>query len=190
MSASTKKKITIGIILLIGISIIILYVTAQHKNKDYSSSQITVEKNVAVNRKAPSATFATINGTQRTLSQFKGKKVMFWMVATWCSSCAAGMQTLAQNSDKLRGITIIMLKTYGDAGYPGPSITEFTQKYSPQVLSQKNWVVGNASQKMTSIYNPRNYPDIYFLIDSHGVVQTIDGSPSATINKIIQFANE
>lgn len=145
---------------------------------------------VAPNLSAPDATFTTLDGRELTLSEFKGKKVMFWLLATWCPSCVAGAQVLAENNDNLGGLTIIALETYGNAGYPGPSMEEFAKRYAPQMLSAQNWLWGDASQEGTNTYNPRNYPDIFFLIDEMGVVRDIDGAPAATINKIIKFANE
>lgn len=145
---------------------------------------------VARGKPAPEAHFTTLSGEDTHLSDFKGQKVMFWLLATWCPSCIAGAQVLAENNDKLGDLTIITLETYGNAGYPGPSMEEFAKKYAPQMLSAHNWLWGDASQEATSVYNPRNYPDIFFLVDENGTLRDIDGAPAATINKIIEFANE
>ena len=139
---------------------------------------------------APEATFRTINNKQVSLSDYRGKKVMLWFLATWCSSCSAGARVLAQNNSKLGNLTIIAIETYGDAGYQGPPVKEFAQRTDPNLLSMPNWVWGNASQEATAIYNSRNFPDIYFLIDENGILQDVDSAPAATINKIIQFSNK
>lgn len=155
-----------------------------------NSQENTFYPQVVIGKQAPDAVFTALNGKQRMLAEFRGKKVMFWLLATWCPSCIVGTQVLGQNNDKLRNLTIIGLKTYGNAGYPGPSIKEFANSYAPQTLSAPNWLWGDASKDTTNIYNPRNYPDIYFLIDENGVIRGIDGAPAATIDKIIQFANK
>lgn len=149
-----------------------------------SSSQARV----AVNAVAPDATFTDLNGAQVKLSHFKGQKVMFWLVATWCSSCIKGAKVLAQNESKLSNLTIITLKTYGNAGYQGPSIKDFAKQSAPKMLSAKNWYWGDLTQQSTRVYNPRNYPDIYFLIDKDGVVREINDAPAATIGDILKFA--
>ena len=41
---------------------------------------------------------------------------------------------------------------------------------------------------MASRYNPRRYPDIYFLIDEKGMLQAVNGAPSATMSTIKKFA--
>lgn len=137
---------------------------------------------------APEATFTAIDGKQAKLSDYRGEKVMLWFFATWCPSCIKAAEVLEQNNDRLKGMKIIALKMYGNAGYSGPTILEFGQKYLPNALSYDDWVWGDASQQATSIYNPQNYPDIYFLIDEKGILQYVDGSPAATLNKIVNFA--
>lgn len=191
MNKSTKIIVIIGIILIIIVGI--LFLSNKLKNKNSTTSQINIsnssEKKIVKGNKVPEFTFTNLNGKQIKLSDFKGKKVMVWMVATWCSSCIAGAKTLAKNHDKLKNLIIITLKTYNDAGYPGPSIEEFKQR----ILlgsSIQNWIWGNASKETTSIYNPRNFPDIYFLINKNGILQSIDGAPTATIGEIIKFANK
>jgi len=182
-----NTKIIIWIVVVVFIGLVAIFSFGKSSKPVTRTSTVSV---VTQNAPAPNAVFTTIDGKQVMLSSFKGKKVMLWMLATWCSSCSEGVRVLAQNNSKLHGLTIIALKTYGDAGYSGPSIKEFKQRYAPASLSGKNWIWGNASQKITSIYNPRNYPDIYFLIDKNGVVKEVSDAPAATINGIIQFANE
>lgn len=139
---------------------------------------------------APEAHFTTLGGEDTHLSDFKGQKVMLWLLATWCPSCITGARVLAENNDKLGNIKIIALKSYGNAGYPGPSIEEFAKSYTPQMLSAENWLWGDASKDTTEIYNPKNYPDIYFLVDENGTLRVINGAPAATLNKIVEFVND
>lgn len=140
-------------------------------------------------KEAPEALFYS-GGREIYLSEFRGKKIMFWLLATWCPSCVAGAKVLDRNNDKLGSLKIIALQTYGNAGYPGIQIEEFAREYVPQLLTEPNWLWGEASQETTRIYNPRNLPDIYFLIDENGVIRVIDTAPAATVNKIIEFGNE
>jgi len=137
---------------------------------------------------APDATFTTIDGKTAKLSDYKGEKVMFWYFATWCSSCIKAAEVLEKSNAQLNGMKVIALKTYGNAGYGGPSISEFGQKYAPDALKYNNWIWGDATQQATSIYNSRNYPDIFYLVDENGILQAVDGAPAAVMNKIIAFA--
>lgn len=140
-------------------------------------------------QKAPEATF-TAEGKHYSISDFKGKKIMLWMFSTWCSSCSAGMEALAERQDVLKenGFTVIALRNHENGGYPGPAIEEFAQKYGENIVDAPNWLLGEASKELASRYNHRNYPDIYFLIDENGYIQGMNGAPGATIDQILEFA--
>ncbi len=133
--------------------------------------------------------FYDLSGKKVEFSEFKGKRVMLWLFATWCPSCVAGMQELERNNEKLKGLKILALKTYANAGYPGPDMKSFVEQYGAPLLKSKNWKFGSISKDDSLYFNPRNYPDLYFLIDD-GVIKDISGAPAATIGKIIKFANE
>ena len=157
------------------------------QNKQGISSTNVVDSPSA--KPAPDVSFTTISGKGVKLSDYKGKKVMLWFFATWCPTCQAGAQALEENNNQLGNLQILAVKTYKNAGYNGVSTKDFAQSNVPNSLEYDNWVWGNASQKATQIYNPKNYPDIYYLIDENGNVINVNGAPGATINSIISFAN-
>jgi thiol-disulfide isomerase/thioredoxin len=137
---------------------------------------------------AAPATFTTINGEEKHLADYRGQKVMFWVFATWCPSCKKAARALQANNDKLQDLTIIALKTHGNAGYDGPSVSEFAQQYASQLLDADNWIWGNLSKESTQVWNPQNRPDIYWLIDKNGTIVAKTAAPAATMNRIVQFA--
>lgn len=137
---------------------------------------------------APQATFTTLPGETKKLSNYQGQKVMLWLFATWCPSCKEGAQALQNNNDQLGDMQIIGVKTAGNAGYDGPSVREFVQSFAPSLLDADTWTWGTASQQTTDTYNPQNRPDIYYLIDQDGTIQTQNTAPAATIDRIVQFA--
>jgi len=139
--------------------------------------------------KAPPASFAS-GGKQIPLARYQGKKVMLWMFSTWCGSCAAAFEALAEQQPALAkaGLRIIALKNYENGGYPGPSLQDFVKRYGTTLLKAPNWIFGEVTAEMASRYNPRRYPDIYFLIDEKGMLQAVNGAPSATMSTIKKFA--
>ncbi len=181
------KNIIIGFVSIAVIVAGVFWIAASRQQSSPAPSAPTVE-HVAIGAPSPSATFTDLNGTAVKLSSFKGKKVMFWLVATWCSSCSEGAKVLSQNESKLGNLTIITLKTYGNAGYPGPKIEDFAVQSASSTLHAKNWHWGNLTKQSTKVYNPRNYPDIYFLIDKNGIVRDISDAPAATLGTILKFA--
>ncbi len=139
--------------------------------------------------KIPNAIF-TANSKTYNLDQFRGRKIMLWLFSTWCPSCQVGLKVLSDNQPELKklGLTVIALVNYKNGGYPGPTAQAFAKKYAKEVTRAPNWLFGNASKKLASIYNPKGYPDIYFLIDKNGFLKIVSDAPSATIDKIINFA--
>ena len=154
-----------------------------------NSSVITKNEGTAyIGARVSKVSFYDLSGKKVDFSDFKGKKVMVWFFATWCPSCIAGMQELERNNAKLQNLKIIALKTYANAGYPGPDIKSFVKQYGKSLLGSSNWSFGSAFKEDSLFFNPKNYPDIYFLVDD-GIIKDIAGAPSATIAKIISFAN-
>lgn len=139
---------------------------------------------------APDMAFTTVDGTQRRLSEFRGRPVMLWLFATWCPTCIYGTIAVAEKFDRLQrsGIQIIQLKLYNNVGYPGPSVEEFAKRYAGSIPASPDWLWGDASQEGSFTYDPRGYPDVYFLIDKDGVLQAVDVAPHATMDIILAFA--
>lgn len=137
---------------------------------------------------ATRATFTTVDGTEKQLADYRGEKVMFWVFGTWCPTCKKGARELQANNDKLQDVTIIALKSHGNAGYDGPSISEFAQQYAPQLVDADNWVWGDFSKESTEVWNSQNRPDIFWLIDKKGTIKAKTAAPAATMDRIVQFA--
>lgn len=139
---------------------------------------------------APDMAFTTVDGSERLLSEFRGRPVMLWLFATWCPTCAAGTIAVAGKFDRLRqaGVQIIQLRLYNNLGYQGPSVKDFAERYLGSLAPSPEWLWGEASQEGSYTYDPRGYPDIYFLIDGQGIVRAADLAPHVTMDKILSFA--
>ena len=139
---------------------------------------------------APDMTFTTVDGTERRLSEFRGRPVMLWLFASWCPTCQAGTIAVAGKFDQLKqaGVQIIQLLLYNNLGYTGPSAEEFAKRYAGSTYPSPGWLWGNASQAGSYKYDPKGYPDIYFLIRKDGIIQAISGAPNVTMKQILSFA--
>lgn len=130
-------------------------------------------------------------GTQtRTLAQLHGHKVVLWLLSTWCHTCVAGVQALERHSEllKTQDVTVLVVRNFKNDGYPGMSIEQFGQKFAPKTLKKSNWIYAEASKELAQRYNPRHFPDLYYLIDAGGIVRVADTAPAATWATIARFA--
>ena len=138
---------------------------------------------------APDVRF--VSGTKtHALKEYKGHKAMLWLFSTWCHTCVASIRMMQEKQVvwKKTGLVILAVRNFNNDGSPGLDMPAFIQKFAPLLAKEKNWVAGEATAEMDRQFNARNFPDIYFLIDEKGFVQVVSTAPTATINKILNFA--
>lgn len=140
--------------------------------------------------RAPELTFTTVDGVRHRLSEFHGRPVMRWLFASWCPSCQAGTEAIARAFPQLEqaGLQIVQLRLYQNLGEPGPSAAEFARALVRPAHASPHWLWGEASQEASYTFDPKGYPDIYFLIDGDGIVREISGGPNTAIDQILSFA--
>lgn len=147
---------------------------------------------VKVGARAPDLAFTAAGGVQHRLSELRGRPVLLWLLATWCPSCQAGTAAVARRLPELvrTRLRIVQLRLYGNLGYPGRSMAEFVRAYAGPAGASPRWLWGDAAEAGSYTYDPRGYPDVYFLIDSDGVIRAIDSAPGVTIERILSFARD
>jgi thiol-disulfide isomerase/thioredoxin len=136
---------------------------------------------------APDGSFTTTSGTTETISALRGQPTLVWFVATWCSSCQAGTQAMAQQIPKFAAhhVRVVELEMANDLGQSGPPIAEFGQQLAGPAYNNPDWTFGTASSSLTQKYNPHGYLDIYYLFDAQGRVAYVNGSPGATMGPLL-----
>ena len=126
---------------------------------------------VRTGTEAPTFTFTSPSGVPTELSAYRGHPVVLWMVATWCSGCAAGTQVFAQSyysQYSAAHVTLLEIEDYNDLGESGPGISSFASAYGYH--GQSGWVLGVASASATGTYNPNSELDYYYVVSAGGVV--------------------
>ncbi len=141
---------------------------------------------------APDFAFTTLDGNAHKLSQFRGKPVMLWFFASWCPTCISSTKEISERFETLtaNGLQIIQLRLYNNLGYSGPSAGEFADIYAGAPGESPSWLWGEASLEASVTYDPRGYPDLYFLIDREGILRGANGAPNASMNDIVKFAGD
>ncbi len=143
----------------------------------------------AATAQAPAVPY-TVGGEMHSTAALRGRPTLLWLLSTWCASCAVGVHALAAHSAEIEmsGLRVVILRNYHNGGYPGPDIRAFVGRIAPGIMTGTDWSLGEASAALEQAYNPRGYPDIYFLMDAAGYIQVVSGAPGVTMDKILRFA--
>ncbi len=144
----------------------------------------------AAGRAAPPGTFTTLTGQRLDVTSLRGHPTLLWFVSTWCSSCQAGTQAMAQNLAKLAadGVHVDEVELYADLGQSGPSMGRFSKVLAGPAYTNPDWTFGVSSEALTRTYDPQSYLDIYYLLDAKGQVTYVNSSPGATMFQLLQAA--
>ncbi len=139
---------------------------------------------------APNGTAITLSGATTSVASLRGRPALIWFVTTWCSSCEAGTQTMAQNIAALSadGVRVVEVENYADFGQSGPTMETFAKSLAGHAFANPDWTFGEASSALTRTYNPRAYLDIYYLINAAGRIVYVNGSPSSTMPGLLNAA--
>jgi len=144
----------------------------------------------AVGSPAPNGAFATLAGQTTDIASLRGQPTLLWFVSTWCSSCQAGTQAMAQNLAALRsdGVHVTEVELYQDLGQSGPSIGSFAKALAGTEYGNPDWTFGVSSAALTHVYDPQSYLDIYYLLNAKGQVTYVNSSPGSTMPQLLAAA--
>lgn len=139
---------------------------------------------------APNGAITTLAGKTETVAGLRGKPTLIWFVTTWCSSCQAGTQAMAQNVATLAadGVRVVEVENHADLGQSGPPMGTFAKTLAGSAFSNPNWTFGEASSTLTHTYNPKAYLDIYYLINAKGKITYVNSSPGSTMAQLLGAA--
>ncbi|MGC8511937.1 MAG: peroxiredoxin family protein [Acidimicrobiales bacterium] len=144
----------------------------------------------ATGQVAPPGTFTTLAGQNVNVSSLTGQPTLLWFVSTWCSSCQAGTQAMAQNLAGLRadGVRVDEVELYADLGQSGPSMGAFAKALAGSQYGNPAWTFGVSSPGLTRTYDPQSYLDIYYLLNAKGQVAYVNSSPGSTMPQLLGAA--
>ena len=139
---------------------------------------------------APNGVITTLAGKTETVAGLRGKPALIWFVTTWCSSCQAGTQAMAQHVAALAadGVRVVEVENYADLGQSGPPMQSFAKVLAGSAFSNPDWTFGEASSALTHTYNPKAYLDIYYLLNAKGKITYVNSSPSSTMPALLSAA--
>jgi thiol-disulfide isomerase/thioredoxin len=182
-----------GIATGLGVLAVLGVILGLHFSSTASSSTAATRmgSSQAIGLLAPNGTLTTTSGQQLSVASLRGKPTLLWFVSTWCSSCQAGTQTMAQNVSHLQadGVRVVEVELYQDLGQSGPSISSFGQQLAGAQYGNPDWTFARSSSALTRTYDPGSYLDIYYLLNAQGRIVYVNGSPSSTMSNILSEAS-
>ncbi len=122
---------------------------------------------------APDFAFTLTDGSTQSLSSYHGHPIFLWWIATWCPHCTVDTQLFSQtyySQFHAAGVTTLEIQLFNNLGQSGPSLASFAQAngYS----GQAGWIFGSGPAGATTTYDPRAVTDVYYAINSQGVIVT------------------
>ncbi len=152
-----------------------------------TTTSITNGIGTKIGQQAPNIQIALTNGTNVSLTRFRGKPVVLWFVTTGCSSCADGAQLLASqyyNKIHQKNATILTVDLYNNLGTVGLPIQSFANYYGAG-LNKTGWLYATSTQNATYEYDPDAYLDIYYVINSNGIIINEGAGLPANLDNIV-----
>jgi thiol-disulfide isomerase/thioredoxin len=181
-----RRRRALTVLVLFGVVALALGITFVSRNGGQNPG--TSSSAPAVGVQAPQGVYTSVHGDTASVSSLRGTPMLVWFVATWCSSCQAGTQAMAQHIDQFSShhVRVVELELAGDLGQPGPTIASFGQQFAGHEYTNSDWSWGVASSQMTATYDPHTYLDIYYLLNAQGKIVYINSSPGSTMGSLLQ----
>ena len=178
------------VVLLVALVIALHAANSSSGSASANGSSGTSGVSLPVGTSAPNGTFTTLAGKTETVAALRGKPTLIWFMTTWCSSCQAGTQAMAQHIAALAadGVRVVEVENYQDLGQSGPSVSTFAKTLAGSAFTDPDWTFGEASAALTHTYNPKAYLDLYYLIDAQGKITYVNSSPGSTMPQLLSAA--
>lgn len=163
------KKAAVALVLLILTGWVIYDTLSKNKAssvKDGVKSEGQVAEGIEVGNRAPDFALQTLDGEKIALSDFRGKRVILNIWATWCPPCRAEMPDMQKFYEQYKNerVEIVAVNLTRSERQP-EHVARFIQEYGitfTVVLDEK----GEVSRQYEAQAIPTSY-----LIDSRGIIR-------------------
>ena len=189
-----RNRLLFGGSVTVVVALVALVIALHVANSNSGSAPGSTPSGVSlpIGTTAPNGTFTTLAGKTDTVTALRGKPTLIWFMTTWCSSCQAGTQAMAQNIATFAadGVRVVEVENYADLGQSGTPMNTFAKTLAGSAFSNPDWTFGEASSAFTHTYNPKAYLDLYYLINSKGKITYVNSSPASTMPQLLQAVNQ
>ncbi len=113
--------------------------------------------NLSVGSECPEIDGKDVDGTGFKLSEYRGKHVVLMFWGGWCHACHGVLPLVNQMVTEMKDKPFVVLGINTDIP------DEARKAYQDYQVNFRNWSDGTTSGPITSIFNLRNFPTLYFL---------------------------
>jgi len=145
---------------------------------------------IAVGKAAPEFSYRLLSGKTVSPAQLRGHRYILWVMGTWCPSCQAGSQVVAQHIADLERnhVALVEMEAYNNLGATGPTLASVKSGIG-KTAHASNWYWGILNEEQTATIDPKSSMDVFYLIDGHGKVVAQGMAPGAHWDMIESFVN-
>ena len=173
------KRVILAIIILITIPVVYMaYSRGGNSNIQIQSIQANPDR-VNVGGKAPQFTVKSLDGGQISLSDFRGKPVILWFMASWCPSCTLMADTISKAISGSDVVVIVIdmwsrdflksLGIEGKPGYPPPDTSRGLEAFLER-YGDPGWIAVLDDGSLVRLYDVK-YIDTVVVIDGSGYIR-------------------
>lgn len=159
------------------------------------SSHHTASIPPKVGQPAPDGTLVDTAGESRTIASLRGHPALIWFVAVSCSSCAVSVPVIAKHLPDFaaKGVHVTVVDLYGDLDSTAKGradLATFAEHTARGRYGDPGWTWGVSSKPLSYAYDPDGEPDLYYLLDTHGIITDINSVPVSTIGQLLAAVNK
>lgn len=154
----------------------------------FAQSALAATAPIAVGKSAPQFAYHLIDGKALYPKQLRGHKYILWVMGTWCPSCQAGSQVVAEHIAELqrKHVALVEMEAYENLGANGPSLASVKNSIG-KAADAPNWYWGILNEEQTVTIDPKSAMDVFYLVDEHGHVVAQGMAPGAHWDIIQSF---
>lgn len=141
---------------------------------------------------APEFRVVDIDGNTISLSDYRGKYVIVWFMASWCPSCIYMSNIISQAVDGRDDVVVIMIDMWskefleeagilGKPGYPPPDTVDMLRSFKEK-YGMDEWIAVMDNGSLVDLYNVR-YIDTVFVVDRDGSI-VLGGGNIVTVESL------
>lgn len=147
--------------------VLILGCKTKHPSDTNESENAATDGTLAVGNEAPDITLSDLNGTTKSLKDFRGKVVLLNFWATWCVPCVTEMPSLERVYEKLKDKGFEVVAVSVDPPIAAEAVKKFVSDHNLTFTVLRDPELAHVER-----YGVTGFPETFF-IDATGRILSV-----------------